>query len=741
MAESKESELARHLRESLSAASTDARLHPEQKKDTPPVYVEEAYKKIVDHAGGILGEADRQELLNPDSQYRYTIALQALNTMSAKNVAAVTSSSRAPNHTKGKVAEAYVELLKNKDKYGIEGATEEQILEAAWFSTGTDDSLHPEKIKANLIEKKQQERRSELEQKIKNKKALEMQYQVDAAKIAARGPSEKELRDERREVTIAYLENKQKDDLWTTSSSNSINGLYEIEGGIIGVAALGKGNALNSETKVLASSKIGELEKKIPIVGALIKTGDGAQFFTNPSGYLSSIAGGKVAEAVTGKLTAIATGRLAGTAIGAALGSIALGVGTIAGMAAGKYIVKAIDITKRNVKRIGQGIAGIGTIVLLGIQATPAAAAAAAGGTIITVIPLVVVILFILNAGGYVVPPGSALTTSGTQIGQTSTTVIENPYIRVVKTANPPGPFTNSSLPLSVQYTIIVTAKKETLTNVTFKYDCQVIKDGGGTCPPIDPAIPTSPPGGTIDTATPFTITYRQNYSVAFQNSLVMDNLTVSAKVASNPAVQEASGFASIIIGNPPTRCFALQGVWPARERGIMLTAIGQIVRAVTYTDKICNGGTVNLIYSSFQETFQGKAYGADTAYPNITFYPLALGSVPSAFYTLTHESGHILSHRSTLQDTFIQRGIPTTPEGRVCSYPFTYAPPRSYYEDFAESVAQYFAGQSLSSATRDFACMNGGNLYSNYQKHWCFMRKTVFENALGWNVNETVCQ
>lgn len=698
----------------------------------------------------VTGE-ERDILLKPSESYgtKIGIAQGVLAKLGTKIGGSVAAASSLANqtHTQGKAAAAYVEILKNKEMYGLEGKNEEEILEAAWYSTGTNDNLDPDQIKARVIKQKQAERKAYLEGKVKDKKALEMQYQVDATKIASQGPTEKELRDARRLATIEYLEEMQKDQVWAGTTSNSIGELYNAEGLAISIAALGKAGSFTTEARQVVSERLGQIGENVGAVNGLLKAGKYGEVFSNPEGYLSSKAGNFVAQRVAQAATTKATQALIAVGLQSVATAVAPIVGNIAAWIVSNVAVKAlrgtINTIKDGAKKAGAAAVGFAVIMASAIGPGFAIGAGATALIALIVVPLVALIMFIINASGYLVPPGTALTTSGTIIGQNANAVVENPYIRVVKTANPPGPFGNSDLPLSVQYTIVITAKKETLTGVTFKYDCQLIRDPSGACPPTDPATPLAPPGGTITTDAPFTITYRQNYSVAFQNSLVMDNLTVSATVASNPARQEASGFASIVIGNPPTRCFTFKGDWPPRERSVMLAAIGQIVRATVYTDKICNGGAINLIYSAFQETYQGKAYGGQTAGPNITFYPLALGNVPSAFYTLAHESGHVLAGRTNLLTLFEQRGIPVSPEGTVCTYPFS----QTNSEDFAESIALYFVGQSLSSATRDFGCMkvltptpHFLDLYSKYPKHWCFERKSVFENALSWKVDETIC-
>jgi len=314
---------------------------------------------------------------------------------------------------------------------------------------------------------------------------------------------------------------------------------------------------------------------------------------------------------------------------------------------------------------------------------------------------------------------------------------MENQYIRVVKRPSPSGPFPNprSGSRTVVDYTIEITALETELTEVTFLYKCEVIKDGEATvnCPENNPAIPESPPSQIIPTGAPFVLRYSVAYDTSFSDSIVMDSLLVTATAAGRTT--RTSGFASIVFGTPPTRCFDLVGDWPQREQSIMLAAVAQVNRAPLFVQKICSRTRVNLRYNPLQAVFQGKPYGGFTSYPSIEFYPLALRNYNSAFYTLAHEIGHIVANTTTLLSLF-RESAPYNTEGFICTYPFRYPlADTNQSEDFAEMIAQYYMGQSLSSETRDFTCMSGGNLLSRYRAHFNFALQYVFEERLSWPV------
>jgi murein DD-endopeptidase MepM/ murein hydrolase activator NlpD len=204
---------------------------------------------------------------------------------------------------------------------------------------------------------------------------------------------------------------------------------------------------------------------------------------------------------------------------------------------------------------IGSGIWGffarIGSAFVITI-ATPIIIA------LLVIPPLVAFIMLVINNSAYMVPPN--LNTTGG--------VILSPYIDVIKTPNPPGPFENNELPLTVEYTVTIKAKKGTLTNVQISYSCQVVKESPGTnCPQPEPEVPTTI--DQISPASPFTFTYKQTYnSPDFQDSLVTDTITVTADVDGKTG-QVAAGSATIKIGDPPEEC---PSEWPTDNSGIGIT-------------------------------------------------------------------------------------------------------------------------------------------------------------------------
>jgi len=290
-------------------------------------------------------------------------------------------------------------------------------------------------------------------------------------------------------------------------------------------------------------------------------------------------------------------------------------------------------------------------------------------------IPLIVaIILFIINSGAYVVPP------SGFSL------VEENPYIGVLKEVSPSGPFENSNLPLTVTYTITVTAKRGTLTNIVFDHKCEAMAERSTSdCPaPLPDTVPE-----TISPVEPYVFTYTQTYSGSkYQDSLVINTFTVTANT---PEVQgtTAIGAASLIIGNPPTGCYNVAGNWPTNDHASIMSAISNLVgNYPSFVTRLCaTYSQVNLYYDP------PKVCGAWGCAPGgnvIYFNSGGLGSLRNATYILAHESGHVLAYGSPslYQSYLVFPG--TLGELPVCSYGGS-APA----EGFAEAISHYAVSSS----------------------------------------------
>lgn len=318
---------------------------------------------------------------------------------------------------------------------------------------------------------------------------------------------------------------------------------------------------------------------------------------------------------------------------------------------------------------------------------------------------LVAIILFIINSGAYIVPPSNLVGLS------------ENPYIGVDKTAKPAGPFKNSDIPLTVEYTIKITAKKSSLAHIKIVYKCKVIKESSNPpCPAISGEIPNLDDGFTISPSNPYSFSYSVSYNSSdYYDSLITDTITVTADT-SDGGSQTTSGSASIIIGNPPTKCFKPIGNnWPANYLANLQAAIVKITTDhPIYAAKTCAGGDIEIVYDSTPHTYWGYHYHLSGN--DITLYSGGLGSQINAEYILTHESAHHLNHiNPALYSEYVHyAGIPG--ERPICSYSAT----SDESEAFAEAAALY-------GSEKPFSCFVSGSFKGDYPIHWKFENTKVF--------------
>lgn len=153
---------------------------------------------------------------------------------------------------------------------------------------------------------------------------------------------------------------------------------------------------------------------------------------------------------------------------------------------------------------------------------------------------IVAIILFIINSGAYITPPAPEVFGG-----------VSSPYIDISKTPTPPGPFANNELPKTITYEITIKAKKGVLTNVGIKYDCQVTSSSNIDCPPTS-SIPNSV--DLISPSLPYTFSYTSTYDKGYNDSAIVDTITVTADVAEESGVA-AETSASVTFGSPPISC------------------------------------------------------------------------------------------------------------------------------------------------------------------------------------------
>jgi hypothetical protein len=413
------------------------------------------------------------------------------------------------------------------------------------------------------------------------------------------------------------------------------------------------------------------------------------------SSVLSFITGEKDLRkqiAVLGGATAIAF--LAAGQIVPATVAGAVSLGSAASIAGGGSVVT--------------GIAGAISAAIFGLLGIVTASLLVPLLIAFVIIPLFFVItVYIINTGAYVVPYG----------GFTSTfpSPRENPYIGVEKTADP-ARIENPPPTRIVTYTITVTARQGSLTNISFEYDCRVMGTSGDDCPDISPPIPEPP--SIITPTESFTFSYQATYDASHSDSIVVDTFAVSADVEGTTR-QTGTTSANLIIGNPPTGCMVVSDAaqtWPAEYRTVLEEAIIRLAsEQPVFTSRVCLDGEIPLCYDPDSVTYWGwHVHRRDC---DILFSGGGFRRANDAIYILTHEVSHHLQRvMPELQRQYENSGA--LRELPICSYVATSTPG----EGFAENNALYVEYPSY------WRSMCGNTTYpERYPIHYNFADTVVF--------------
>lgn len=309
---------------------------------------------------------------------------------------------------------------------------------------------------------------------------------------------------------------------------------------------------------------------------------------------------------------------------------------------------------------------------------------------------VIVLILFIINSGAYIVPP-SPLTIEN----------IASPYIGIEKTADPSGPFENTDLPLKIKYTVTITSKKETLSNIQITNECQVYLESGSQKCQAPPIVRNEPISG----GSSFTTTYEVIYNTTYKDAIVIDTINVTADTE-NSGLQSSSGSASITIGDPPSDCLIIDGNWPSGYKSNMQSAIGILASKYNnYVSKVCSAFPNGLLLK-YNPSGYGNYWGWNHG-QYIDFYQLGVKNPADALYTLSHELGHSLAWHV--------KGIQTSYE----SFPgITSEAPYCFYRD----TINFDPSESLEEAIAFHIIQpRCGSVQQKYPLHYQFIMKYVF--------------
>ncbi|WKZ25358.1 MAG: hypothetical protein QY322_03120 [bacterium] len=433
----------------------------------------------------------------------------------------------------------------------------------------------------------------------------------------------------------------------------------------------------------------------------------------------------------------------AGGAAGAAAGSVVPVVGTIigavAGMVGGQVFSAAMSKLKvwwtENKDKVGPAIAiGAGTLGALLFGAGPGlgiglvvAGATVGFGTlatgafgilgfigrsvgiaiatpvIVTLLvlpPLVAFIMLVINNSAYVIPPAPP------SLSQSS-----NPYISVIKTVEPSGPFENSDLPLTIKYTVTITAKRNTLTNISFKDTCKIVQEA--STPPCTTSSFVVP--DAISVASPYVITYENTYNVFTTDALVVNTFEVTA-TAGEGGEQTTSGAASIRIGNPPNQCFNIvENGFSADQYSYILGAISTLQGEYNgYASKICaslGGKSVDIRYAGNDPNYWGWW---EDGY--VRLYSRGVANQRDTNYILFHELAHVLA---TNDDSWYNQYI---------SYPGITNEPHPYcFYDYITKTGAWPYSERFAEAAAFYADDRCGNFRQRNPAHYKFMNDVLF--------------
>lgn len=327
--------------------------------------------------------------------------------------------------------------------------------------------------------------------------------------------------------------------------------------------------------------------------------------------------------------------------------------------------------------------------------------------TLLVLPPLVAFIMLVINNSAYMVPPD--MKSLGINI--------DNPYMLVVKKAEPdefPNPTTGKT---TVTYTVTITALKTTLTNLKIlETPCTVSKKNASTiqdCPPELENIPPLPDGLSISPASPYSFTFTSDFDSTYSDSSVFDSIKVQGDTEEKKGII-TSGSESVCIGDCPHGCFVISDnneKWPSNFGSTLDQATKELISRFPYfVDKVCSGGKdLNLCYTTKDPSPMGTgglcnnaiyARHIHTDTCDINFNQCSLdGSGADAIFLLTHElTHHVQKIDGNIINKYRNSGAPS--ELPLCSYDAT---ANDDYEGSAEANALYVATASWAQCVSNF--------------------------------------
>lgn len=361
-------------------------------------------------------------------------------------------------------------------------------------------------------------------------------------------------------------------------------------------------------------------------------------------------------------------------------------------------------------------------------------------GIIIASLLLVFFIVVMIAGGAFSIQPYQATNTS-----PDTDTSPKSKYFLVEKTANPSNFSKNelekiwdSGKKVTVQYTITITSEKESL-HITNLVDTFSVTPDSPEIPVslLEKKLPLE-----IQPENPLSFSYNLEFDRSYKDSLVTNQVIVTADIENGPSQESAGDSASVFFGEVSLLCFNLDASWnnvPNYKNKLLAELNYLITNHPNYIAKICAGGITTIRYGGIY--CKKNKDGSETCYRGMcgkspggtcTFYKTLLEqSSAYIFYTLTHELGHRLNWVNVpLFDSFVTE-VHCQPGDTVCE---EYLPSYAYYhggycpdyEDWAETCAWYTQMVRYNNCYNEtYACYN--RLDEDYPLHYNFAKNKIF--------------
>lgn len=473
-------------------------------------------------------------------------------------------------------------------------------------------------------------------------------------------------------------------------------------------------------------------KKGVPVLGGLGGLAL-ALGHTALAGFVTGAIAGGTAGAIGGAILGAKVGAAVGTLVGGPVGAVIGGIaGGIAGGVAGFFIgaigggLAGMGIAlsgEQLLKGAGNFVTGAASGLWNGITAFAGNVLSGAGSFLSNVIGALGTATVPTAAIGIPVATALTLTISLTIINNINTSTAyldleaepteikppgETDFFTVTKTASVTK-LDNSDLPYDITFTITLTAKNRTLSNIQITDEIKVQKTSGDfTITQEKSGQPVSPPcaANNPPTLAPSAIWNCQLVITAptqSADSVLANTVTVKATPEGENQVS-GQAVASVAIGKPPTICgiIELTGPWSGDEKKNVDEVCKTLDKSPKIVSLLQNAGAVNLIRvanGSLGAGVCGTVNGANTIRIGCPMI-----NIESTKYVIIHELSHIIgNYNGSVYNAFISI---YKQEGLMPTYPFGGS---GASESFPEMISDYIISKSYSYPSRAWSSYPGG--------------------------------